>query len=104
MSDVGRNDPCPCGSGMKFKRCHGAAQPTLAPTPRRLAPPLVAPLLEQAAALERDGRTEDAARVYRTVLESYPQDASALEGLGVIALNENRADAALPLLGLAARL
>ena len=22
---VGRNDPCPCGSGRKFKRCHGAA-------------------------------------------------------------------------------
>ncbi|MBW3666745.1 MAG: SEC-C domain-containing protein, partial [Actinobacteria bacterium] len=22
---VGRNDPCPCGSGKKFKRCHGAA-------------------------------------------------------------------------------
>ena len=21
---VGRNDPCPCGSGRKFKRCHGA--------------------------------------------------------------------------------
>lgn len=21
---VGRNDPCPCGSGAKFKRCHGA--------------------------------------------------------------------------------
>jgi uncharacterized protein len=21
----GRNDPCPCGSGKKFKRCHGAA-------------------------------------------------------------------------------
>jgi uncharacterized protein len=20
---VGRNDPCPCGSGLKFKRCHG---------------------------------------------------------------------------------
>jgi hypothetical protein len=19
----GRNDPCPCGSGLKFKRCHG---------------------------------------------------------------------------------
>lgn len=23
-SDAGRNDPCPCGSGKKFKRCHGA--------------------------------------------------------------------------------
>jgi preprotein translocase subunit SecA len=21
--DVGRNDPCPCGSGQKFKKCHG---------------------------------------------------------------------------------
>jgi preprotein translocase subunit SecA len=20
---VGRNEPCPCGSGRKFKRCHG---------------------------------------------------------------------------------
>ncbi len=22
---AGRNDPCPCGSGKKFKRCHGAS-------------------------------------------------------------------------------
>jgi preprotein translocase subunit SecA len=22
---VGRNDPCPCGSGKKYKRCHGIA-------------------------------------------------------------------------------
>lgn len=21
--DVGRNDPCPCGSGKKYKKCHG---------------------------------------------------------------------------------
>ena len=20
---IGRNDPCPCGSGLKFKHCHG---------------------------------------------------------------------------------
>jgi len=23
---VGRNDPCPCGSGKKYKKCHGAAE------------------------------------------------------------------------------
>ena len=23
-ADVGRNDPCPCGSGKKYKKCHGA--------------------------------------------------------------------------------
>jgi preprotein translocase subunit SecA len=24
-ANVGRNDPCPCGSGKKYKKCHGAA-------------------------------------------------------------------------------
>ncbi|MFA7250422.1 MAG: SEC-C metal-binding domain-containing protein, partial [Dehalococcoidia bacterium] len=24
VAKVGRNDPCPCGSGKKYKRCHGA--------------------------------------------------------------------------------
>jgi len=24
-SNVGRNDPCPCGSGKKFKKCCGRA-------------------------------------------------------------------------------
>jgi preprotein translocase subunit SecA len=23
MQHVGRNDPCPCGSGKRFKECHG---------------------------------------------------------------------------------
>ena len=27
--DPGRNDPCPCGSGKKFKRCHGAPDAAL---------------------------------------------------------------------------
>jgi hypothetical protein len=25
MSKIGRNDPCPCGSGRKYKQCHGGA-------------------------------------------------------------------------------
>jgi tetratricopeptide (TPR) repeat protein len=32
VSRVGRNDPCPCGSGRKFKQCCGARRPAL-PTP-----------------------------------------------------------------------
>lgn len=28
---VGRNEPCPCGSGMKFKACHGASGATTYP-------------------------------------------------------------------------
>ncbi|MBL8324430.1 MAG: UPF0149 family protein [Rubrivivax sp.] len=26
QSKPGRNDPCPCGSGKKYKKCHGAAE------------------------------------------------------------------------------
>ena len=26
FSGVGRNDPCPCGSGLKYKHCHGKYQ------------------------------------------------------------------------------
>lgn len=32
----GRNDPCPCGSGVKFKKC---CRPKLKPKPRRRARP-----------------------------------------------------------------
>lgn len=31
---VGRNEPCPCGSGSKYKKCHGRSV-----TPRRTPPP-----------------------------------------------------------------
>jgi len=35
-STVGRNDPCPCGSGTKYKKCHGAAA---APPPEAVTAP-----------------------------------------------------------------
>jgi preprotein translocase subunit SecA len=28
---IGRNDPCPCGSGKKYKKCHGASLPPAGP-------------------------------------------------------------------------
>ncbi len=31
MSKIGRNDPCPCGSGKKYKRCHGTSGGSLQP-------------------------------------------------------------------------
>ncbi len=34
---VGRNDPCPCGSGRKYKKCHGQTGPT---APRKEPHPL----------------------------------------------------------------
>jgi preprotein translocase subunit SecA len=28
---VGRNDPCPCGSGKKYKKCHGQQESSTLP-------------------------------------------------------------------------
>lgn len=41
---IGRNEPCPCGSGKKFKRCHGnLSKPSTVP----LSPALPKTMLEQ---------------------------------------------------------
>lgn len=50
---MNRNDPCPCGSGRKYKKCHGAAVPPEAaalPTPERER------LMRAIQLLERDRR------------------------------------------------
>lgn len=56
---VGRNDPCPCGSGRKFKKCHLNMPPleALIPPPRGPSPP--PEILEH---FERHER-EEAARI-----------------------------------------
>ncbi|MBZ5516931.1 MAG: preprotein translocase subunit SecA, partial [Acidobacteriia bacterium] len=40
---IGRNDPCPCGSGKKYKKCHGAASAAPAPPPTGKSSPPSAP-------------------------------------------------------------
>ena len=32
MADISRNDPCPCGSGKKYKSCHLGREQELAPS------------------------------------------------------------------------
>jgi hypothetical protein len=36
MAKIGRNDPCPCGSGKKYKQCHGPIDEARASDQRRL--------------------------------------------------------------------
>ncbi len=38
MTHISRNQPCPCGSGKKFKRCCGVAAASSSPSPRRPPP------------------------------------------------------------------
>lgn len=38
MAEHARNEPCPCGSGKKFKNCHLGREKELAPATYRIVP------------------------------------------------------------------
>jgi len=71
MSEPTRNQPCPCGSGLRFKECHGkkgavgATQPDPAGERR-------AELMARALAHRQAYRYDDAVRDYEAVLEQDP--------------------------------
>lgn len=91
---VGRNDPCPCGSGKRYKSCHGAAP--AAPSPDALT--------QAGIAAHRRGDLDGAERQYRAALAVATEHPAALHYLGVVLYQRNRLPEALPLLDRAAAL
>ena len=53
--------------------------------------------LQQGVAAHKEGRIQDAERLYRTILQSQPEHPDANHNLGVIAVSVKKVDAALPL-------
>ncbi|MBF7729757.1 tetratricopeptide repeat protein [Pseudomonas sp. N040] len=84
MRNVGRNDPCPCGSGKKSKHCCGTPAITQAPinTSGRVQ---ASQLLERAVLHHRGGQFSQAEALYQQVLLIDPDQSDALHLLGVIA-------------------
>jgi tetratricopeptide (TPR) repeat protein len=91
---IGRNDPCPCGSGRRYKQCHGAAR-AAALQPNALSPDELAARGLQA---HERGELDAAERDYRAALAATPDHPLALHYLGVIHYQHNRISDALPLL------
>jgi len=86
MAKIGRNQPCPCGSGKKHKRCclgkgsvmRGEAAPRV-PPPGALAPPGfffgeadIDKLSNSVVDLIDDGRFDEAQVVCQELKEQYP--------------------------------
>ena len=88
---VGRNDPCPCGSGRKYKQCHGALG-AAAPAPTADA------LAQEGLALHQQGNLDAAEGKYRAALATDPDHPIAQHYLGVIAHQRGSHEEALPLL------
>jgi hypothetical protein len=56
---VGRNDPCPCGSGKKYKHCHASRADSITPW-QKLGVVLVAAAVIGGLLLAISNRTEEA--------------------------------------------
>ena len=53
--------------------------------------------LQQGVAAHKEGKLQDAERLYRAILQLQPGHADANHNLGVLAVSVNKADEALPL-------
>jgi glycosyltransferase involved in cell wall biosynthesis len=103
MATVGRNSACPCGSGERYKDCHGALAPGVA-TPRRPAqvPGISADPLHEAAERLEAGDLTFAEQRCRDALELTPDHPEALRLLGRCAFERGEsADALLNLIAAA---
>jgi tetratricopeptide (TPR) repeat protein len=81
----GRNDPCPCGSGDKFKRCCGQEASTTS------LPPVLNPAeIGALVALIEGRRPEDAEHRARELLAAYPNVGMLWKVLGVALLRQNK--------------
>jgi len=103
---VGRNDPCPCGSGKRYKQCHGALgagsparssaaeqNPTSIPSSTSALT-----LAQRGVAAHQRGDIAAAERAYREALRIDPEQPLAQHYLGVVLYQRARFADALPLL------
>ena len=81
MIAPGRLSPCPCGSGKRYKECHGALDAAVDPSSgdaeaRRQ--------LDAALAAQQAGRYAEAVALYETFIVREPRSFDALHMLGVV--------------------
>ena len=95
---TGRNDPCPCASGKKYKHCHGALPTGGRSTPATPSPADADALVRGALATHEQGDVDAAERGYRAALTLAPKHPTATHYLGVALYQHGRLDEALPLL------
>jgi len=85
LGAAGRNDPCPCGSGKKYKKCHLAADELATITPP--APPDAKELLTNGWRLFEQRRPGAAEKEFRAALEADATLLDARVGIGMARLS-----------------
>jgi len=83
---VGRNDPCPCGSGKKYKKCCGSAE--------KAAAGAAAARYERALGACARGSTDEALKELRSLLNAFPDHAAASHLAGALSFERGDSKAA----------
>jgi len=102
MKKIGRNDPCPCGGGKKYKHC---CQPNgevrMAKTqPSDLS---ISQVIQVAREHHQAGRLSQAEAIYQQILQVAPNHPDALHLSGLIALRGGKNEIAVGLISRAIR-
>jgi hypothetical protein len=101
MAKIGRNDPCPCGSGKKYKRCCLIAQSSN-PEPPSTAMNVAQPpesdddicdccldalneRADRALDLILDGHIGDAEAIAHDLMRDFPQEVEGIDLLSMVA-------------------
>lgn len=93
MKKIGRNDPCPCGSGKKYKQCCDK----LVSKQKTNVPNLNAQIQQamQAAWVHRNqGNLQQAETICHQIIQVAPKHADALNLLGALLMQDGRMDMA----------
>jgi Flp pilus assembly protein TadD len=89
-----RNDPCPCGSGLRYKACHGKLEPATVSTSGVGARDAV----RNGVVAMNGGRLDEALAWFDGALAAAPADAAALHYKGYVLCTKGNFEAGLPLL------
>ncbi len=89
-----RNDPCPCGSGKRYKECHGK----IAAASSATAEINVTALLGEALQLHEAGNINAAVERYARILQQEPENAAALHFAGLSQYQAGQPSTALELM------
>lgn len=80
MKKIGRNEPCPCGSGKKFKRCCLGVDPQA----KRWIYTDLDQLSNKVAVLIEEGRLDEAQEVCRQLASDYPEQIDGIHRLAQV--------------------
>lgn len=90
MAKIGRNAPCPCGSGKKYKKCCLPLQTTSSPQPSSGTVHPMADLDDldtlsnSVVDLIKEGRLDKAERTCKELMTRYPDQIDGIERLAAV--------------------